>query len=168
MITLAGNDLSLGLGEWAVSEDQRMDLVCLGMGSCVAFVAHDPVARIGGMAHMVLPDSTAGRASTSAPAKFVDLAIPLVLSRMEEIGAVRGRLRIHLAGGAQMLQTSLALNIGERNVAAADKVLAALRFRLVTRDVGGTHGRTVRLSVATGALDIRLAVSNKGAVQAAA
>lgn len=168
MTTVARNDLSLGLGEWSVSSDLHTDLVCLGMGSCVAFVAHDPMAQVGGMAHMVLPDSTAGRASAAAPAKFVDLAIPLVLARLEAVGAVRGRLRIHLVGGAQMLQTSLALNIGERNVAAADKVLGALRLRLTTRDVGGTHGRTVRLSVATGALDIRLAVSNKGAAQVAA
>lgn len=161
-------DLSLGLGEWAVSDDLQTTLVCLGMGSCVAFMAHDPVAQIAGMAHMVLPDSTAGRVSTAAPAKFVDLAIPLVLARMEAMGASRGRLRIHLAGGAQMLQTSLALNIGERNTAAADQVLGALRLRVTTRDVGGMHGRTVRLSVATGAVDIRLAVSDKRAVQAAA
>lgn len=164
----AGVEIPLGLGEWAVSKDAHAHLVCMGLGSCVAFVAHDPVAGVGGMAHMVLPDSTAGRASVAAPAKFVDVAIPLVLAEMDARGALRGRTKYHLVGGAQMLQTSLALNIGDRNVAAADSITSALRLRLSTRDVGGGHGRTVRLSVGTGALDIRLAVSGRGAVQAAA
>lgn len=92
MTTAVSAGPTLGLGEWHVTADRGMTLTCLGLGSCVAFIAWDPIAKVGGMAHMVLPDSTAGRGG--APGKFVDTAIPLVLSTMQGAGALRSRLHI--------------------------------------------------------------------------
>lgn len=146
----------LSLGEWAVSDDPDKDLVCLGLGSCVAFCAYDPRQHIAGMAHMVLPDSDDGKRG-GAQAKFVDLAIPLVLAEMEKLGAVKSGLKIHLAGGAQMLTgTSFSdtMMIGQRNVEAAHAVLDGLRLRITTEDTGGDAGRTVKLHVATGELEV--------------
>lgn len=146
----------LSLGEWAVSDDVERELVCLGLGSCVAFCAYDPKSKIGGMAHMVLPDSDDGKRG-GAGAKFVDLAIPLVLSEMEQLGAVRSRLVIHLAGGAQMLSGASftdTIMIGKRNVEAAHTMLAGLRLKISSEDTGGDTGRTVKLAIATGGLDI--------------
>ena len=65
----------LGLGEWRVTADPAATLVCLGLGSCVALCARDPLNKIGGMVHMVLPDSGEGRVQGNG-AKFVDLAVP--------------------------------------------------------------------------------------------
>lgn len=157
---VATRDLALGLGQWAVSDDPGEALVCLGLGSCVAFVAYDPVARLGGMAHMVLPDSTLGRASDAAPAKFVDLAIPLVLDAMQARGAGRARLVIDLVGGARVLRgvgASEAMQIGDRNTAACRAALAALRLPAHAQDLGGTQGRTVRLAVDSGEVTVSTA-----------
>lgn len=146
----------LSLGEWAVSDDPERELVCLGLGSCVAFCAYDPQKHIAGMAHMVLPDSDDGKRG-GAQAKFVDLAIPLVLDELEKHGATLSKLKIHLAGGAQMLTGASftdTMMIGQRNVEAAHQVLDGLRMRISTEDTGGEAGRTVRLHVATGELDI--------------
>jgi len=149
----------LSLGEWAVSDDSERELVCLGLGSCVAFSAHDSESGVAGMAHMVLPDSTNGKPG-GAEAKFVDLAIPLVLKEMEALGANRKKMKIHLAGGAQMLQGASftdTMQIGKRNAEAAQETLKKLGVRITTEDTGGHSGRTVRLTVASGQLNVSTA-----------
>lgn len=146
----------LSLGEWAVSDDPAKQLVCLGLGSCVAFCGYDPQKQVGGMAHMVLPDSDHGKRG-GAGAKFVDLAIPLVLEEMEKLGALRSRIKIQLVGGAQMMNgpgVSEAMKIGARNVEAAHQVLKDLRLRTVDEDTGGDAGRTVQLAIASGGLEV--------------
>lgn len=147
----------LSLGEWAVTADQNVELVCLGLGSCVALCMHDAVANVGGMAHIVLPDSTAGRVGNGAGAKFADLGVPLVLDRMVELGALRSRLRVALVGGAQILAGRAVTGmpqIGPRNVEAVLAALTARSVRPHEQEVGGSHGRTVTLSVSTGELRV--------------
>ena len=153
-------ETTLSLGEWAVSNDRDGVLTCLGLGSCVAFIAYDPVARIGGMAHMVLPDSTQGRSTPRSEAKFVDVAVPLVMRELLALGALRTRTQISLVGGAAMLPVrsgNEALNIGARNAAAALATVKAMGLRVKVEDMGGTQGRTVRLQVRTGEVSISTA-----------
>ena len=146
----------LSLGEWAVSDEADRELVCLGLGSCVAFCVYDPKLQLAGMAHMVLPDSNHGKRS-GAEAKFVDLAVPLVIEEMERMGGLRSRLQIHLVGGAQMLSGASftdTMMIGQRNIQASHDALKQLRLPIKSEDTGGDAGRTVKLPVATGQLDI--------------
>ena len=156
----AAIETTLSLGEWAVSNDVDAVLTCLGLGSCVAFVAYDPLARVGGMAHVVLPDSTAGRPSPRAAAKFADLAVPLVMQEMAALGALRLRLQVSLIGGAHMLvdgRLQDSMNIGERNVIATRAAVQALGLRVRVEETGGGQGRTVRLPVCTGEMSISTA-----------
>ncbi len=151
------NALAVGLGELQVSRDPQDQLVAYGLGSCVAVAMHDPVARVAGLLHAVLPE----RPREAAPLcpKYVDTGIPALLARLEELGAVRSRLRVRMVGGANMLASAnagLALNIGERNIAMARSTLAGLRLRLAAEDVGGNKGRTVRLYVADGRMTVRV------------
>jgi len=160
-------ETTLSLGEWAVSNDRDAVLTCLGLGSCVAFIAYDPVARVGGMAHMVLPDSTQGRPTPRSEAKFVDVAVPMVLEEMLRLGAMRMRLQVSLVGGASMLPNQRgpeSMNIGARNAAAASAAVQARGLRVRLEDVGGTQGRTVRLQMRTG----EVVVSTARALRAAA
>jgi len=157
--TGAGKEQRLGLGEWAVSADPSATLTCIGLGSCVAFIAYDPIVSVGGMAHMVLPDSTGARGATGT-AKFVDHAIPLVLDGVDALGAQSRRLRIALVGGATMLRGAAfegRINIGDRNAEAARTFLAARHLRVAAEDVGGTQGRTVRLRLSDGSIALSLA-----------
>ncbi len=150
---------TLSLGEWAVSNDRDGLLICLGLGSCVAFIAYDSVARVGGMAHMVLPDSAQGRATPRSEAKFVDVAVPLVLEQMLALGAMRTRLQVSLVGGAAMLPArgSETMNIGVRNGIAAQAAVRARSLRVRLEDLGGTQGRTVQLNVGTGEVTVSTA-----------
>jgi chemotaxis protein CheD len=149
---------TLSLGEWAVTGDQEAQLTCVGLGSCVALVMFDPQARVGGMAHMVLPDSTAGRGGP-AGAKFVDVAVPLIYRTMKEHGAFDARTHVYLAGGSQMLQTAVAagsINIGQRNAEAAREQVKKLGLRIRAEHLGGNRGRTVRLNVGTGRVTVAI------------
>jgi chemotaxis protein CheD len=127
-------------------------LVTLGLGSCVAAVLYDPVARVGGMAHVLLPEPSLAR-DTSNPAKFASTAIPLLVERMRARGAVPARIDARLAGGASMfaaLMSSNAMNMGERNVKAVRAALEAARVPVCGADVGGETGRSVRFHVGEG------------------
>lgn len=151
--------LPVGLGELRVSRDPRDILVCYGLGSCVGICLYDPAARVGGMAHVVLPDSGSGR-GTDLPARFADTAVPRLVQAALAQGAVRSRLVTRIAGGAQVLKVGATarLDIGARNCEAVREGLRRLRIALVAADVGGHHGRTVQLFVADG----RVLVSTVG------
>jgi len=151
--------IALGLGDWRVSNDPDEDLVCLGLGSCVALCVYDPVAKVAGMAHMVLPDSTAARPGSSGT-KFVDVAVPTVMEQVTRLGGIGGRLRVSLVGGASILAGAAFSGlpqIGARNVEAAVAVLGARHLKPDATETGGTSGRTVRLSVRTGELRVETA-----------
>lgn len=120
-------------------------LVTLGLGSCVAVLLHDPVARVAGLAHVLLPEEPAAR-DRSNPAKFVTTAIPALIARMEACGARPERLVARLAGGASMfgaLLTHNTLATGARNIASAREVLRVSAIPVVAEDVGAEHGRSI-------------------------
>lgn len=117
----------------------------LGLGSCVGIALRDPVTKIGGLAHVMLPDSTAIRNNTNIP-KFADTGIEELVKQMVAKGANRSRLVAKIAGGAQMFafQTkSDMVRIGERNVEASKQKLKELGIRLLAEDTGKDYGRTV-------------------------
>lgn len=154
---LEGQGLAVGLGEVKVSRRPQDYLVAYGLGSCVAVAVYDPVARVAGMLHAVLPEQPPS--AQPASSKYVDAGILGLLESAEALGAARHRMRIRLAGGARMLSLAdagLALNIGERNIAVARSTLAGLRLPVAAEEVGGNQGRTVRLYVADGRMTVRV------------
>ena len=143
------NTIVLGLGEMTVSKDPSIVLVCLGLGSCVA--VSDPETRLAGMAHIVLPASN-GR-QDQAVSKYADTAVPALFEEMRKKGAMASRIRVKIAGGAQMsLAPGLGnmFNIGESNVEAVKAIVAAQGVPILAAETGGRRGRTARLAVATG------------------
>lgn len=131
-------------------------LVAVGLGSCVAIVLYDRKARVGGMAHVLLPDPSAARDAAN-PARFASEAVPQLLEQMRAAGA-RGPLEAKLAGGAALFGSLLGGSggqMGERNAQAARAALVAAGIPIVASDVGGTRGRSVSFDVATGVLDVR-------------
>lgn len=144
------------MGEF-VAENRDAILATLGLGSCVAVILHDPVARVGALAHVLLPTQSATR-NAKAPGRSADTAIPAVLSAMHRLGAARERIRARLAGGATMFRELLpasSMHIGERNVRACRAGLRAAGVPVVAEAVGGTVGRSVWFDVARGIVTMR-------------
>jgi chemotaxis protein CheD len=136
------------------------ELVTLGLGSCVAICLHDPVARVAGMAHILLPNKHLSR-TTDNPAKFPQSAVPLLVERMQALGADPGRCTVRLVGGASMfgnLSPSGAVQMGERNVVASRQVIEEQGLAITGEATGGTVGRSVRLQANDGSLWVRTLV----------
>ncbi len=133
-------------------------LTTLGLGSCVGIALRDPVLKVGGLAHIMLPDSTAIRGGSSNIPKFADTGIEELVRRMEALGAKRNRMTAKLAGGATMFATqskSDLVKIGERNVQASKEKLAELKIPILAEDTGKNYGRTVIFYPETGEYVIR-------------
>ena len=134
------------------------ELVTLGLGSCVAIILHDPVAVVGGMAHVLLPSRSLSTRGPLNEAKFPETAVPVLVERMTTLGAHARRMTARLVGGASMfanLSPTGAVQMGERNVVASRQALAALGIPVVAESTGGTMGRSVRLRVADGSVLVR-------------
>ena len=132
-------------------------ITTLGLGSCIGLTFYDPVTKIGGLVHYMLPDSTQMR-NNSNIAKFADTGIEELLRRVLRAGANRSRLVAKIAGGAKMFEVSgmsNVSNIGERNAIAAKAKLREQNIRLVAEDTGLNFGRTVELHCDTGEFYIK-------------
>ena len=131
-------------------------LVTIGLGSCVAILLHDAEVQVGGLAHVLLPSPALARGSPN-PARVPQTAIPAMLSEMAAVGASPRRIKARLVGGASMfaaLATPGTIQMGERNVVAARQALAAAGVPIVGEAVGGSYGRTVRLHIKDGRVDV--------------
>ncbi|MBA3316685.1 MAG: chemotaxis protein CheD [Gemmatimonadales bacterium] len=132
-------------------------LVTVGLGSCIAIVLYDSAACVGGLAHVLLPSPALSRHDGN-PAKSPHTAVPRLLELMGGRGASPRRITARLAGGASMfaaLAPPGTIQMGERNVVASRQVLNAHGVPLVGESVGGDFGRTVRLDVTEGTLEVR-------------
>lgn len=151
-----GETIKVGMADLkvCVSPDS---ITTLGLGSCVGIALRDPITKIGGLAHIMLPDSKLIRNNSNVP-KFADTGILELVRQIVEKGANQGRLVAKIAGGAQMfaLQSKSDLvRIGERNVEATKKILAELKIPLLAEDTGDCYGRTVVFYPETGDFMIR-------------
>lgn len=135
-----------------MSHDPDEELVALGLGSCIALVMTDPEAQVAGLAHVMLPES-GGR--TSLPGKFADTAVPELLERVTALGGSPDRLRVAIAGGAQMFPGE-GMDIGARNAVATRSALRRAGLPCHAEQTGGTTGRTLLVNVASGETTIRV------------
>jgi chemotaxis protein CheD len=127
-------------------------IITIGLGSCVGIAFYDPINKIGGLAHIMLPDSRQFN-NVANPVKFADLAIPLLIDKMESLGANKRLFVAKIAGGASMFNfsdKSLIMDIGNRNVKSVKEVLGKLSISIKGEDTGGSQGRTMMLHVDSG------------------
>ncbi|MDK2894782.1 MAG: chemotaxis protein CheD [Moorella sp. (in: firmicutes)] len=150
-------EVKVGIAEWQVARAPGR-LVTLGLGSCVGIALYDPTSQIGGLAHIMLPDSSQFQAGGNR-AKFADLALPDMLTEMLRRGARRNKVVAKIAGGAQMFTSGdrhlSFLNIGQRNTAMVRQTLQDLGIPITGTDTGGNFGRTMIFDLLNGEVHIR-------------
>ena len=136
----------VGMADLNVTKSPGM-LTTLGLGSCVGIALYDARAKVAGLAHIMLPDSTR-IANNSNVAKFADTAMEKLVQDMANMGANRRGLIAKIAGGAQMFALNSKnedMRIGDRNVEATLKLLKSYGIPLAAFEVGANYGRTVEL-----------------------
>ena len=126
-------------------------IVTHALGSCLGLVVHDPVERVGGLLHAMLPLSKINPAKAEANQyMFVDTGVPVLFKALFEIGGLKSRMVIKAAGCGNPLGKNEIFKIGERNHTILKKLLWKNNILLETEDVGGTASRTLHFDVATG------------------
>ena len=132
-------------------------LTTLGLGSCVGIALWDTASGVGGLSHIMLPDSTKIK-NNSNIYKFADSAIDELIRQLLKLGAVRARLKAKITGGASMFafqSLNEELQVGKLNVIAVKEKLAKERIPLIAEDTGGSKGRTIVFYPQTGKIRIR-------------
>ncbi|MBR1420832.1 MAG: chemotaxis protein CheD [Selenomonadaceae bacterium] len=148
--------IKVGMADYKVGRSPSI-LISYGLGSCIGVSLYDPVSKIGGLLHIMLPDSRQARASDN-PAKFADTGLPLMLNDVLAQGANKSRLVAKLAGGAQMFAFANAtdiMKVGTRNVEAVKQVLRTMGIKLLAEDTGGNYGRTVQIDLSNGVYKVK-------------
>lgn len=143
--------IKVGMADLKTGKDPDI-LTTLGLGSCIGIALWDPATKIGGLAHVMLPDSTKIR-NNSNIAKFADTGITELVRQMEALGVQKRRLVAKIAGGARMFEVSGSTsvgNIGEKNALASKEKLKELGIPILAEDTGLNYGRTVELNCANG------------------
>jgi len=135
-------------------------LITHALGSCLGIVAHDPVAGVGGMLHVMLPDSriNAEKAARN-PAMFVDTGVPHLFEACYREGARKARMIVTVAGGAGRAQDpgKDSFQIGRRNLVMLRKLLWKNGVLIRGQDVGGHASRDLLYDVETGTVTVRSA-----------
>ncbi len=153
----------VGVGDMAVSNNNLVTLSTYALGSCIGVVAYDPMVKVGGILHMMLPDSSISpEKAVTQPAMFADTGLPLFFRSLIGLKADRSRLRIFVTGGACVLASHDNFKIGERNTKATLDYLAANGFRVRQQATGGTTNRTVHLEIASGDMMLKTPEANEG------
>lgn len=132
-------------------------IITVGLGSCIGIVIYDKTKGLGGLAHIMLPDSTQFNNVTN-PLKFADLAVPMLIDKLERMGAVKRNMKAKIAGGASMFNfsdKSMIMDIGNRNGIAVKVALKKWSIPIIAEDVGGNKGRTMILNTTDGIVQIK-------------
>ncbi len=146
----------VGMGDLVVTSQPTSVLTVLGLGSCIGVCAYDPISKVGGLAHLVLPRTM--NANSKFLAESVDVGIPNLLNAMTAAGARKSRIRIALVGGAQVFKQQVfdvIMDVGIRNIEASKSILQSLGITPSCCDVGGSVGRTARLYLDSGTVTVR-------------
>lgn len=129
-----------------------------GLGSCVGVVIYDLQKKVGGLAHVMLPNSALAKRDNMNVYKYADTAVDSLVKQLYTSGVRKNALQAKLAGGAQMFQftsSSTMMRIGPRNVEAVEEKLNEHRIPIISSDVGGNCGRTIEFDPVSGKLKVR-------------
>ena len=141
----------VGMADMQVSKEPEAMLISFALGSCIGVTLYDPLVRVGGLLHFMLPDSQIDlQKSQKNPWMFADTGIPLFFRELYKLGAEKKRIRVKVVGGSQVLDDSSYFNIGKRNYLALRKIFWTNNVLIHAEDIGGSVNRTIRLEIGSG------------------
>ncbi len=144
------------IADLAVSGDPGDTIITYSLGSCIGLVLWDPAVHVGGMLHYMLPESQLSpEKAKSNPAMFCDTGVPRLFRAMYELGAIKTRIEVRVAGGSSLLDDNGTFNIGKRNYLALRKILWKNGVMIKAENVGGAISRTLKLDVGAGTVTIK-------------
>jgi chemotaxis protein CheD len=150
------SNIVVDIGDMRVSADPGVELITYSLGSCIGVAIWDPEVHVGGMLHYMLPESSISpQKAKKNPNMFGDTGIPSLFRAAYELGAVKKRLIVKVAGGSCLLDDNGRFNIGKRNYTILRKLFWKNGVLIDSENVGGNLSRTMRLRIADGQVVIR-------------
>jgi chemotaxis protein CheD len=149
------NRIIVGIGEMATSNEPHREIITFSLGSCLGISIYDPKAKVGGILHVLLPDSSIQKERAEVnPLMFVDTGVPRLFRSAYQLGASKENIIVKVAGGAEMQEVKNIFNIGSRNYERLVEIMHRNNVRIHKSEVGGHISRTMSLSVRTGIVTI--------------
>ena len=150
------SDIVIGIADLKVSNNKDDVLITYALGSCIAVAIYDPSAKVAGLLHYMLPDSSLDALKARAnPGMFADTGIPLLFKCCYNLGADKKRIVVKVAGGASILDNTNYFRIGEKNIMALRQIFWRNKVFIDSEDTGKNCNRTVRLDVADGKVVVK-------------
>jgi chemotaxis protein CheD len=153
---MAVSSMIVGISDCKVTKDAESVLVTYALGSCIAVAMHDPVSKVSGLLHYMLPESAIdAKKAEQNPFMFADTGILRMMETLKAAGGDGKRMVVRLTGGAQVLDSQGVFQIGKRNYLAARRILWKAGILIAGEAVGGEVSRTTRLEVGSGRVWVR-------------
>lgn len=148
---------TIGIAESVIARSPDK-IATLGLGSCIGLVLYDPITKIGGMVHIMLPAAPKdGLAANKS--KYADTGVTELIKMMVSAGAIRGRLLAKAAGGAHMFNATYnsdVMNVGQRNIDMFKRTLRENSIKIIGEDTGGASGRSIEFCCESNMLQVRV------------
>jgi chemotaxis protein CheD len=150
------NEIVVGIADVKFSNHPDDVLVTYALGSCIAVAIYDPVVKVGGLLHFMLPDSSLDAEKAKlTPGMFADTGVRLLFRSCYSLGAEKKRIITKVAGGASILDNTNYFRIGEKNIMALRKIFWKNDVFIDREDTGKNYNRTVRLEISTGSVFVK-------------
>lgn len=149
------------LGEIHVTGDKLVVFCIPNLGTGVALTIYDTINRVGGIAHIVMPESSMSNSyGEDLPGKYANLAIPTLVEKFTEAGGQKRGTIVRMIGGAQLFNFGGGggniMNIGARNATAIRAAMSKLGFAIEKADTGGNKSKAIHFIMATGQLHVSI------------
>jgi chemotaxis protein CheD len=149
--------LIVGISDYKYARNPDI-IVTYALGSCVGICLYDKLVKVGGLSHIMLPESSMFSKNETNRMKFADTAIVDLVQDLLKLGVDRRRLTAKIAGGAQMFEVqsgSMVGTIGDRNISSVKNTLYSLKIPIIAEDTGLNYGRTVYFDLETGIMKVQ-------------
>jgi chemotaxis protein CheD len=154
--TEAAEYFTVGMADLTVSQDHNTILCTFPLGACLGVAVYDPVMKVGGVLHSMLPDSSIDpNRATARPGMFLDTGLALLLKHAGNLKSKKENLLVYAAGGSQIMDDTAGFNIGKRNYEVFTELLAQNGLTLQAADVGGLTNRSLQLNLGSGEVRLR-------------
>jgi chemotaxis protein CheD len=149
-------EIVVGIADIKVSRHSDDVMVTYALGSCVAVAVYDPMARVAGLLHFMLPSSSLNVSKAREnPSMFADTGIPFLFKSCYELGADKRRMVVKIAGGANIIGEASFFRVGQKNLTVLRKILWRNGILVSGQDTGGNANRTLRFHIQDGRVLVR-------------
>lgn len=149
---------AVNFSEMKISSNPAEIMVAFSICSGIGVTIHDSVCGVGGVLNFMLPDSTNanGLNPEKVPYMFADTGMRAFLRALAEQGCQPDRMKVVVAGGAQIMDQTGTFNIGQKNYEALKTSLETYDLKIHHQSIGGTNSRTLSLDIGNGCSCIKI------------